>query len=340
MKILPCVAAAALTLATAASADAQSVADFYRGKNIDLIISTSVGTGYDTLGRVIADHFANHIPGKPHIVVRNQAGAGGLTTANYVYNIAAKDGSVLASVQNPVPFTPLFGEPQARFDALKMNYIGSANSEVGLAFVWKTSKIQTIEDAMQTESLMGATGGGSTSAFQGRAMNAFIGTKFKIISGYPGSTEAFLAVERGEVDGYPSVFWSTLKSTKPDWLRDHSIRLLVQLALEKHPELPDVPLVLDYAKTPEDRQALELIFAPQLPGRPFIAPPGIPAERLTALQDAFMATLKDPAFLAEAKKRDIEIQAKSGAEVRDFVARIYQTPKDIVERVNKVRLGQ
>jgi hypothetical protein len=136
------------------------------------------------------------------------------------------------------------------------------------------------------------------------------------------------------------VFWSTLKSTKPDWLRDHSIRLLVQLALEKHPELPDVPLVLNYAKTPEDRQALELIFAPQLPGRPFIAPPGIPAERLTALQDAFMATLKDPAFLAEAKKRDIEIQAKSGAEVRDFVARIYQTPKDIVERVNKVRLGQ
>jgi tripartite-type tricarboxylate transporter receptor subunit TctC len=171
-------------------------------------------------------------------------------------------------------------------------------------------------------------------------MNAFIGTKFKIITGYPGSTEAFLAVERGEVDGYPSIFWSTLKSTKPGWLKDNSIRMLTQLALEKHPDLPDVPLALDFAKTPEDRKALELIFAPQLPGRPFIAPPALPAERLKALQDAFMETMKDPAFLAQAKKRDIEIQAKSGPEVRDFIAKIYQTPKAIVDRVNKVRLAQ
>jgi tripartite-type tricarboxylate transporter receptor subunit TctC len=339
MKFLPRVAVVAVAVASAASAHAQSVADFYRGKNVDLILSTTVGTGYDTLGRIVAEHMPKHIPGNPHIVVRNQPSAGGLTAANFIYNIAPKDGTAIASVQNPVPFTPLFGEPQARFDALKMNYLGSANSEVGIAFVWKTSSIQTIQDAMQKQSTMGATGGGSTSAFQARAMNAFIGTKFKVISGYPGSTEAFLAVERGEVEGYPSIFWTTLKSTKPDWLRDNSIRMLTQLALEKHPDLPNVPLVLDFAKTPEDRAALELIFAPQLPGRPYIAPPSVPAERLKALQDAFMETMKDPDFLAEAKKRDLEIQAKSGTEVHDFIAKIYQTPKDIVERVNAVRLA-
>jgi tripartite-type tricarboxylate transporter receptor subunit TctC len=339
MKFLPCLAGAALAVATTLPARAQSAADFYRGKNVDLIISTTVATGYDTLGRLVAEHMAKHIPGEPHIVPRNQPSAGGLTTANFIYNIAPKDGTAIATVQNPVPFTPLFGEPQARFDALKMNYLGSANSEVAIAFVWKTSKINTIEDAMKTESTMGATGGGSTSAFQARAMNAFMGTKFKIISGYPGSTEAFLAVERGEVDGYPSVFWTTLKSSKPDWLRDKSIKMLAQLSLEKHPDLPNVPLALDYAKSPEDKAALELTLAPQLPGRPYIAPPGIPAERLKALQDAFMATLKDPAFLADAKKRDLEIQAKSADEVRDFIARIYQTPKSVVDKVNAVRLA-
>jgi tripartite-type tricarboxylate transporter receptor subunit TctC len=340
MKCLPCLAVAALAASACLPAQAQSVADFYRGKNIDLIISTTVATGYDTLGRLVAEHIGDHIPGNPHIVPRNQPSAGGLTTANFIYNIAPKDGTAIATVQNPVPFTPLFGEPQARFDALKMNYLGSANSEVAIAFVWKTSKINTIQDAMKTESLMGATGGGSTSAFQARAMNTFMGTKFRVISGYPGSTEAFLAVERGEVDGYPSVFWSTLKSTKPDWIRDKSIKMLVQLGFEKHPDLPDVPLALDFVKTPEDKAALELTLAPQLPGRPYIAPPGLPAERLKALQDAFMATLADPAFVAEAKKRDVEIQPKSAEDVHDFIARIYQTPKDVVKRVNAVRLAQ
>jgi tripartite-type tricarboxylate transporter receptor subunit TctC len=331
-------ASAGLALAVSGGIAAADPADFFRGKNLDLIISSSVGGGYDTLGRLVAEHMAGHIPGSPHIVPRNMPAAGGLAAMNYLYNVAQKDGSTFATVQNPNPFVPLFGEPQARFDALKFTYLGSANSEVAIAFVWKTSPVKTMEDAMKREATMGTTGGGSTSAFQARAMNVFTGTKFKVITGYPGSTEAFLAVERGEVEGYPSIFWTTLKATKPEWLRDNSIVMLTQLALEKHPDLPNVPLVLDYAKTPEDRAALELMLASQLPGRPYLAPPGIPADRAKALQDAFMATMSDPAFLAIAKKRDLEIQPKSGPEVQEFIARIYQTPKAVVDKVNAVRL--
>lgn len=318
-------------------AAADPVADFYSGKNIDLIVSSTAGGGYDLLARVLADHMPQHMPGAPHIVVRNMVGAGGLTATNYIYSVAPKDGTAFVTIQNPIPFLPLFGEPQARFDALKMSYVGSANSEVEVTFVWHTSKIMTLQDAMTHESTMATTGGGSTSAFMGRAMNAFIGTKFRIVTGYPGAAEAALAVERGEADGHPSIFWTTLQATHPDWLKNHSVRLLAQLALKPHPDLPNVPMAIDFAKTPEDRAALSLIFAAQLPGRPYVAPPDLPPDRLKALQDAFMATMKDPAFLAEAKKRKLEIQPMSGPEVQRFIAGIYRTPKDVVARVNAIR---
>ncbi|HTI85434.1 MAG TPA: tripartite tricarboxylate transporter substrate-binding protein [Alphaproteobacteria bacterium] len=330
---------AGIALAFSGDIAAADPADFYRGKNLDLIISSSVGGGYDVLGRLVAEHMAAHIPGNPHIVPRNMPAAGGLAAMNFLYQIAPKDGSTFATVQNPNPFVPLFGEPAARFDALKFTYLGSANSEVAIAFVWKTSPVKTLQDAMTRETTMGTTGGGSTSAFQARAMNVFTGTKFKVITGYPGSTEAFLAVERGEVEGYPSIFWTTLKATKPDWLRENSIVMLTQLALEKHSDLPNVPLILDFAKTPEDRAALELMLASQLPGRPYLAPPSLPPDRAKALQDAFMATMADPRFLDIAKKRDLEIQPKSGPEVQAFLARIYQTPKAVVDKVNAVRLA-
>jgi tripartite-type tricarboxylate transporter receptor subunit TctC len=312
-------------------------ADFYRGKQVDLVIASTVGGGYDLLARVIADYMPKHIPGNPRMVPKNVVGAGGLAAANFIYNTAAKDGTAFATVQNPIPFMPLFGESQARFDALKMNYVGSANSEVEVAFVWHTSKIRDIEEAMKTESTMATTGGGATSAFLAAALNTFIGTKFKIITGYPGTAEVNLAVERGEVDGHPSIFWTTLKATKPQWIADRQIRFLAQLALKKHPDLADVPLAIDYARTPEDREALELILAAQLPGRPYIAPPDMPMPRLKVLQDAFMATMKDSEFLAQAKKRDLEIQPMPGPEVQAFIAKTYQTPKEIVDRVNAVR---
>jgi tripartite-type tricarboxylate transporter receptor subunit TctC len=338
-QLATCLSVAALSLAASSGLAAADPADFYRGKNLDLVISSSVGGGYDTLGRLVAEYMAVHIPGNPHIVPRNMPAAGGLAAMNYLFQVAPKDGTVFATVQNPNPFVPLFGEPQARFDALKFTYLGSANSEVAIAFVWKTSPVKTMADAMTREATMGTTGGGSTSAFQARAMNVFTGTKFKVITGYLGSTEAFLAVERGEVEGYPSIFWTTLKATKPEWLRDNSIVMLTQLALEKHPDLPNVPLILDLAKTPEDRAALELMLASQLPGRPYLAPPGLSEDRAKALQDAFMATMADPKFLEIAKKRDLEIQPKSGPEVQEFIARIYQTPKAIVDKVNAVRLA-
>ena len=330
---------ATLTVGAQPSKAQTPVADFYRGKQVDLIIASSVGGGYDLLARVIAETMPNHIPGQPRMVPRNMVGAGGLTAANFIYNSAPKDGTAFVTVQNPIPFMPLFGEPQARFDALKLNYVGSANSEVEVAFVWHTSKIQTLQDAIAQESTMATTGGGATSAFMASAMNTFVGTKFKIITGYPGTAEVTLAVERGEVDGHPSIFWTTLKATKPQWLANNQVRLLAQLALKKHPDLPDLPLLLDFAKTAEDREALELIFAAQLPGRPYLAPPDLPADRLKSLQDAFMATMEDPAFLAQAKKRDLEIQPMTGPDVKAFITKTYQTPKAIVDRVNAVRLA-
>jgi tripartite-type tricarboxylate transporter receptor subunit TctC len=328
---------AALTAAAPVAAQ-DSVADFYHGKTVDLVISSTVGGGYDLLARLIADYMPKHLPGAPRMIPRNMVGAGGLTATNYIYSVAPKDGTAFVTVQNPIPFLPLFGEPQARFDALKMNYVGSANSEVEVTFVWHTSKIHSIQDAMAHESTMATTGGGSTSAFLGRALNAFIGTKFKIVTGYPGAAEAALAVERGEADGHPSIFWTTLQATHPDWLKNHSVRLLAQLALKPHPDLSDVPMAIDFAKTPEDREALALIFAAQLPGRPYLAPPNLPPDRLKALQDAFMATMNDPAFLAQAKKRDLEIQAMSGSDVKAFIAKVYATPKPIVDRVNAIRV--
>ena len=327
----------ALLLPAMAAAD--PVADFYKGKSIDLVITSSVGGGYDAYSRVLAPFWSKHIPGNPRLVPKNMVGAGGIQAANYIYNIAAKDGTTIGAVQNTIPFEPMFDSKAAQFDALKFGYLGSANSEVAVLFVWHTSAATSMRDLMSREMNVSSTGGASTSDFYGKALNALTGTRLKLITGYPGAAECFLAVENGEVEGYPSAFWSTLKTTKPDWIAKHDVRILVQMALEKHRELADVPLVMDYAKDEESRRALELVFAPLLPGRPYITTPSVPAERLKALQDAFMATMQDPDFLAEATKHGMEITPRSGDEVFAVVKRGYDTPKSIVERVTALRQG-
>ena len=333
-------ATAAALLLSAGAAAAQGQGDFYKGKSIDFIITSSVGGGYDAYSRVLAPFLTKHIPGNPRIVPKNMVGAGGIQAANYIYNIAAKDGTTIGAIQNTIPFEPMFDSRAAQFDALKFGYLGSANSEVAVLFVWHSSSATSMRDLMSREINVSSTGGASTSDFYGKALNALAGTRLKLISGYAGAAECFLAVENGEVEGYPSAFWSTLKTTKPDWIAKKDIRLLVQMALEKHRELPDVPLVMDYAKDEAARRALELVFAPLLPGRPYITTPGLPPERLKILQTAFLAAVHDPDYLAEAARHGMEITPRSGDEVFSVIKRGYETPKPIVDRVTALRQGQ
>lgn len=314
---------------------ADAVADFYKGKTVEMLVGSEVGSGYDTYARLVATHMPRHIPGRPNMIVKQMVGAGGIVATNYLAKIAPKDGTIIAQVQNTVPFQPLVAPGGDLFDATRLSYIGSANSEVSLAFTWHTSPTATFADLSKRETIMaGVTG--SISANYARAMTEFTGSKIRLITGYQGAGQAMLAIERGEVEGYPAIFWSTLKSTKADWLLQKKINLLVQISLKKHPELPDVPLIVNFLKDDETKAAAELLLAPQLAGRPFLAPPGIPAERLEALRAAFEKTLQDKDFLADAAKRNMEVQFVSGAEIAAVVARAYATPPAIVERVRRI----
>lgn len=332
-------ACAATGLATQSPAKADDVEAFYKGKTIDLIIASEVGGGYDAYARLIAPFLEKRLPGNPRFVPKQMLGAGGIVATNYLTNVARKDGTAIAQVQNTVPFQPLFAPDIAKFKATDLGYIGSANSEVSLSFVWRTSPTRNFAELRERETLMaGVTG--SISSQYARAMNELAGARIKLVVGYIGASQSLMAVERGEVEGYPAIFWSTLKVTKAQWLESGSIRLIAQMALKRHPELPDVPLIFDYIDNAQNRQIAELLFAPQVGGRPFIAPPGVPQERLKALQTAFAEALKDPDFLAEADKRKLEIQYVSGDELREIVKRAFDTPADVVERVRRIYDGK
>jgi tripartite-type tricarboxylate transporter receptor subunit TctC len=317
------------------AARADAVADFYKGKGINLIVSSSPGGGYDTYARLISRHIGAFVPGKPDIVVKNMPGAGGIKAGNYLYNVAPKDGTVIAGLQNGVPFEPLFRRKEARFDPLKFNWLGSPNSEVGLLLVWNTVPVKTLTDVKARPTIMGASGAASTPAFYARILNDVFGTKLKLITGYPGQTEAFLAMERGEIEGYPSTFWSSLKATRPEWIKDKKVRLLVQYGRKPHPELPDVPVARDLAKSADDKALLDLAMAPLVLGRPYLAPPKVPAARVIALRKAMMATFRNKGFLAEAKRLRLEVDAdpQDGADMTKLLKETYAAPKPVIERL-------
>ncbi|MFN3892578.1 MAG: Bug family tripartite tricarboxylate transporter substrate binding protein [Beijerinckiaceae bacterium] len=329
----------AATLAATAAFGAEDIEAFYKGKSIDLIIASEVGGGYDAYARLIAPYMEKHLPGNPRFVAKQMVGAGGIIATNYLANVARKDGTAIAQVQNTVPFQPLFAPETAKFQPTELGYLGSANSEVSLAFVWKTSPTQSFMQLRERETLMaGVTG--SISSQYARAMNELAGTKIKVVVGYRGASQALMAVEQGEVEGYPAIFWSTLKVTKEQWLEKKDITLIAQMALKKHPELPDVPLMLDHIDTAKNKQIAELLFAPQVGGRPFITPPGIPPERLKALREAFAAAIRDPEFLAEARKRKLEIQYTSGPDLLALVERAFKSPADAVAQVRRIYDGK
>jgi tripartite-type tricarboxylate transporter receptor subunit TctC len=328
--------AAAVLAVVPATGWAQTPAEFYKGKNVDLMVGYSAGGGYDVYARMIARYIGKHIPGNPTVVVKNLDGAGSLRLANALYNQLPKDGTVFGTIARGAAFDPLLGNKAAQFDASKFSWIGSANDEVSVCVAWHTSGITSIEQTFDKELVVGGTGPSADTDQFPRIVNGVLGTKMRIVPGYPGGNDVSLAMERGEVSGRCGWSWSSVQSTRKDWYDSKKINVLVQMSLQKHPDLPNVPLVLDLAKTPEQKQILTLVFARQALGRPFVAPPGVPADRLEALRKAFMDTMKDPEFLAEAEKAQLEVTPIDGAKVQQIVVDAYKVDPAIAKKTEEL----
>jgi tripartite-type tricarboxylate transporter receptor subunit TctC len=315
-------------------AHADEVADFYRGKTITIIVSNPPGGGYDLLSRTIAPTLAKYIPGNPSVIVQNMPGASGILATNHLFTIAAKDGTVIGGISNTVPFEPLLGTAEARFDPLAFNWLGSPTVETGLLGVWHTVPVNSIEDAKTREVTIASNGPHSTPTFYAKLLNETLGTKLKLVMGYPGQNEFNLAMEKQEVDGTSSLFYSSLVGTRPTWLTEKKIRLLVQYGFEKHPKLPDVPFATDLARNPDDVSLMQAAYAALGLGRPYIMPPGVPPERVRAVQQALSATFKNPDFLARAQSLQLETAAaKSGEQLRDIVGRAYAISPQVKARL-------
>src|SRR5499426_4268363 len=337
MRLAPCLLAFAFAIGPLSTQHANAQADFYKGKAVDLMIGYSVGGGYDVYARLIARHLGKHIPGNPIVTPKNMDGAGSLRLANWLYNVASKEGLVVGTIGRGTGFDPLLGSKTAQFDGTKFNWIGSANDEVSVCVVWNgRSKITRFEDLLTNELTVGGTGAAADTDQFPRIINGVLGTKMKIITGYPGGNDVNLALERGEVDGRCGWSWSSVKSTRANWMSEKKITILMQLSLAKHPDLPDVPLIVDLAKNEEQRQILKLIFARQALGRPFLAPPGVPAERVAILRKAFMDTMADKEFLAEAEKAQREITPVAGDAVQRLVTDVYQTPAAVAHKAAEI----
>lgn len=306
--------------------------DFYKGKQISMLVASGVGGGYDVYARTFARYATKHIPGNPVFVARNMPGAGGLQAANTLANASAKDGTVIAALTNGVSMDPLFGVKAAKYDGRKLAWIGSIGKLQNICATWHTSPIKTIEAATRREIVVAAAGPTSNSAVMPRIANELFGTKFKIVTGYNPNAGLNQAMEGGEAEGICGLSWSTLKASRPHWIKNNWLQPLVQFGMEKLAELPNVPSALDIVKAPDSRKLLEIILIRQEVGRPLAAPPGIPADRLAILRKAFDATMKDKDYRAEAAKLNQEIEPLSGAQVDAFLGQVYGAPTAVVAR--------
>ena len=327
-------ATVAAAILAAGAFQAAQADDFYKGKRVKFLVGSSSGGGYDTFARVLARHYGNHIKGKPSFIVQNMPGASSRKVANFLYNKAPKDGSTIAAVFSGIPTEPLVNPNKARFDARKFTWIGSANKGTFVGFVWHTAPAQTLKDIKTKQMIVGASGG-ATYDYPALA-NELLGLNFKIISGYTGTKQIGLAMERGEVHGNAGTTWASIKSQHPDWIKDKKVRVFVQYGRNKNPELPNVPLMVNLAKNKADRQALNLMYVRQEYQRPYIAPPGLPKVRVATLRNGFNATMKDPAYLADAKKRRLDVDPLTGEQIEALIAEVYKTPKAVIERVRAI----
>ncbi|HLH93934.1 MAG TPA: hypothetical protein VKW08_02325 [Xanthobacteraceae bacterium] len=330
-------AAITLVIGFAGAAGAQdAVAQFFRGKQINLYVGSSAGGGYDTYARLLARRFGNFIPGNPSVVPQNMPGAGSNKLASYMYTVAPKDGTAIGAIFSGAILQPLLGDP-VQHDPSKFIYLGNANTEVFLCIARTDAPVQTFKDALSRELIVGATNEGGSSRDFTAMLDNLLGAKLRIVTGYPGSNEMLLALERNEVQGVCGLGWSSIAPQRARLLDSGLARVLVQLANSGHPELNrmGVPLAIDFAKNEVDRKAMELVFSQLTFGRPFILPPGVPPERVTALRRAFMAALQDPAAVAEARGMDLDLDPLDGEAVQAAVAKAYAVPARIVERARQ-----
>jgi len=326
-----------VTALGAQSAAAQSVAEFYRGRTVTFTIGLPPGGGYDLYSRVLAKHYGRLIPGNPTIVPKNMPGAGGLQASNYMANVAPKDGSEIGMIASSALLTPLFGDDAAKFDPRKYTWLGSMNDDVSSCGVWHTTGVTRFEDMMQKEVVFGASGPAAITAAHAQVLKNLLGAKAKVILGYTGTKDVSLAMQRGEVGGSCGLTVSSLRTQWRDEWRNGDLKILIQMGSRDHPELKDVPNIYKFAKSEDDTKVLHLIFDQSILGRPVLGPPGIPAARATALRDALIATLKDPQFLADAEKAQMEILPATHDEIEKLLATFYAYPPAIIEKAKKVQ---
>jgi tripartite-type tricarboxylate transporter receptor subunit TctC len=330
---LPATAIFALVLTSPIAA--QPAGDSLAGKSVSMIIGFGAGGGYDLWGRTVGRHIGRHLPGAPTVIPQNMPGAGSYAAASYIFNIAPKDGTVLGIIARDAALGPLSGATGARFDPTKLSWIGTPTKETNVCIAYHTSQVKSVLDLYDKQLIVGDTGPGTGTRSYPKALNELLGMKFKLVGGFPASSDVFLAMERGEVEGICESL-DSIKIRRPDWIPTKKISILFQGGAEPNPELDGVPFVLDLALTGEQRQAIEFLYAGQGIGRPFVAPPDLPADRLKMLRDAFNATMTDPAFVAEAQKSKLDLEPEDGEHLAVLIAKIYATPKPIVDKITSL----
>jgi tripartite-type tricarboxylate transporter receptor subunit TctC len=314
---------------------AQPAGDSLAGKSVSMIIGFGAGGGYDLWGRTVGRHIGRHLPGAPTVIPQNMPGAGSYAAASYIFNIAPKDGTVLGIIARDAALGPLSGATGARFDPTRLSWIGTPTKETNVCIAYHTSQVKSVLDLYDKQLIVGDTGPGTGTRSYPKALTELLGMKFKLVGGFPASSDVFLAMERGEVEGICESL-DSIKIRRPDWIPTKKISILFQGGAEPNPELDGVPFVLDLARTGEQRQAIEFLYAGQGIGRPFVAPPDLPADRLKMLRDAFNATMTDPAFVAEAQKSKLDLEPEDGEHLAVLIAKIYATPKPIVDKITSL----
>jgi tripartite-type tricarboxylate transporter receptor subunit TctC len=312
---------------------------FYQGKQITIVVGFSAGGTYDATARLFAHFLGKHLAGNPTVIVRNMPGAGSLVATTNLYNTAPSDGTTLGVIGGGTVLEPLLGNPQANYDARQFAWIGGRSRDDFLCVVWHTVPVNRIEDVMRRETVVGATGPGSRTLTYPQALNDLIGTKFKIVAGYPGGNEITLALEKGEVEGYCGWAIGSIRQRAPQWLRDGTLKVLTQFTVGK-PDLPDAPLASELPKTPEGRQAIEILSADSVLAWPLMAPPHLPAERVGELRAAFGAMMADPELLNEAARQNLDIDAVGGSEMQSLIERLYGAPAPVLDLVRKINSAQ
>jgi tripartite-type tricarboxylate transporter receptor subunit TctC len=309
--------------------------DLPAGKSVQMIIGFGAGGGYDLWGRTVGRHIGRHLPGNPTVIPQNMPGAGSYAAANYIFNVAPKDGNVLGIIARDAALGPLSGAIGARFDPLQLSWVGTPTKETNVCIAYHTAAVKTVQDLLSKPLILGDTGPGTGTRSYPKALNELIGTKFKLVGGFPASSDVFLAMERGEVEGICESL-DSIKIRRPNWIPETKIAILFQGGEAPNPELKDVPFVLDFARNAAERQAIEFLYAGQGIGRPFVAPPALQPERLKMLREAFNAAMRDADFIAEAQKSKLEVEPETGEHLAALLAKIYATPRPIVDKITNL----